>query len=168
MSNLSVAPLLAAGFNKVENSGMYDIYRLGNVEVMALEHCYSVDFYNGKNSIGQLSLKTELELIGFLLSIREFSNALNAPELPAKHPVNGIIANALEALARQVRESDNDVTELGSIGVGDNLITNKLESDGLLYCDLIIDLTPPPPPPAQNVNHADDDDTDDGVKGVRQ
>jgi hypothetical protein len=35
---------------------------------------------------------------------------------PAKHEVNGIIANALEALAKQVRESDNDVTRLGSVG----------------------------------------------------
>jgi len=150
MSSLFVAPLLAAGFKKI-HSAIYDIYGLESVEVTVLEHCYSVDFYNGKNSIGQLSLKTEWELIGFLLSIREFSNALNAPELPAKHKVNGIIANALEALAKQVRESDNDVTQLGSIGVGGNMIFNKCCGKFYLQSDLQIDLTPPSPSPPQNV-----------------
>ncbi len=84
-----------------------------------------------------------------------------------KHPINGIIANALEALARQVRESDNDVTQLGSIGVGEIEITD-IEYLGYkqkkLYGVLTLDHTPPPPPPVQNAPLADDDDTDDGVK----
>jgi len=87
-----------------------------------------------------------------------------------KHEVNGIIANALEALARQVRESDNDACELGSIGVGETEITD-IEFLGYkqkrLYGVLTIDLTPPPSKSAQSDTHADDDDTDDGAKGGR-
>ncbi len=84
-----------------------------------------------------------------------------------KHPVNGIIANALEALAKQVRESDNDVTQLGSIGGEVQSILGMGVRNDVFAGHLFIDLTPPPPPPAQSVTHADDDDTDDQRKGVR-
>jgi len=79
-----------------------------------------------------------------------------------KHEVNGIIANALEALAKQVRESDNHLSLMGSVGAGDSLLyVIQCVENSHFTSRFFTSLTPPPPPPAQSDTHADDDDPDD-------
>jgi len=72
---MDTAILFVAGFEKVP--GDDPIYRLKQMEVLVLDNAYSFWFFNAKGeSIQNLYFRTSKELADFLLSIREFSDAL--------------------------------------------------------------------------------------------
>jgi len=90
MSNMPVKPLLDAGF-KLDKNCVPKNYKLNGVRVWIDSTKYTVDF------LGQYhTFYNNDDLVNFLKNVRSFSDALNIPEAPAKHEVNGIIANALE------------------------------------------------------------------------